>query len=181
MKVQGSAFSIFRGSEKDIVAHCILPFLNIIDAVNMIMVCKTWYNACLKQETYWTSQRKKVLDKLTSGIATNNYTTPESLYRLQSSTGLKLFFFETACLRQMSDIALFNWMATHENIWIVERLCSCFYELPYEDISCFQSAYRLSTMPCVIQKKRRVFSFTNTMVFGGWRYNMVCTTKTWSC
>ena len=123
----------------------------------MIMVCKTWYNACLKQETYWTTQRTKVFDKLTSEIATNNYAAPESLYRLsQSSTGLKLFF-ETACLRQMSDIALFNWMANRENMWIVERLCSCFHELPYEDIACFLGSTKISDMPCKIQTSEDFF------------------------
>lgn len=130
-----SAFSIFGGSEKDIVSHHILHYLNARDAINTILVCKTWYDACLKQTAYWNKQLERIYNRLVLDTSWGHIIC-SPIVDLTKGLGLKPFY-ETTSIRMMSNYALFCMLRETTRIWLLERICSCYYQVPYRDISCF--------------------------------------------
>lgn len=131
-----SAFSIFGGSEKDIVAHHILHYLNARDAINMTLVCRTWYVACLKQKEYWNKQLEQIKKRLSLQTSWEHAGNFSPLFQLTKGLGLKPFY-ETTSIRMMSNRALFCMLRETTRIWLLERICSCYYQIPYQNISCF--------------------------------------------
>jgi hypothetical protein len=131
-----SAFSIFGGSEKDIVAFHILHYLNARDAINMMLVCKMWYAACLKQKDYWIKQRKRIRNQLVLDTSWGKDIVCQSLSDWGKGQGLKPFY-ETTSIRMMSNYALFRMLWQGRRMWLFERICSCYYQVPYRNISCF--------------------------------------------
>ena len=135
MSQSGSAFSIFGGSEKDIVAYHILHFINARDAINLTLVCKTWYTACLKQKAYWNKQLERISKRLCLDTSWH-HPYPSNIFEWRKGIGLKPFY-ETASIRLMSNCVLYSYLKCRQKIWLLERICSCYYQVPYQDISCF--------------------------------------------
>lgn len=130
-----SAFSIFGGSEKDIVAYHILHYLNARDAINVTLVCKTWYDACFKQKAYWNKQLEHISKRLCLDTSWQ-HPYPSPIFEWRKGIGLKPFY-ETASIRMMSNCVLYSYLKCHGKSWLLERVCSCYYQVAYRDISCF--------------------------------------------